>query len=72
MIKYSSKNKLLVYGANGYSAQLIIKELVSQNIEPVIAGRNENLIKAHAKKYDLDFRIFDFSLVDVVQNIVPV
>ena len=33
--------KIMLYGANGYTSRLIIKELVGQNIKPVLAGRNQ-------------------------------
>ncbi|MEW6701216.1 MAG: saccharopine dehydrogenase NADP-binding domain-containing protein, partial [Bacteroidota bacterium] len=50
---------LMVYGANGYSAQLIIDELIGRGIKPVLAGRNESLVKQLAEKYDYDYKVFD-------------
>jgi short subunit dehydrogenase-like uncharacterized protein len=52
---------LMVYGATGYSAQLIIEELLSRNIKPVIAGRNESALKQLALKYNCDYRAFDLT-----------
>ena len=52
-------NSALIYGANGYSAQLILDELLSRNVRPVLAGRSEAAIKSIADKYDLPCRIFD-------------
>lgn len=57
----SLKNKLLVYGANGYSARLIIEELINRGIKPVLAGRDEAAIKNVAEKYLCEFRIFNLS-----------
>lgn len=57
----SLQNKLLVYGANGYSAQLIIEELRNRGIKPVLAGRNETAIKKVAAKYSYEYRIFNLS-----------
>lgn len=51
--------KYLLYGANGYTAQLIIKESLKQGLIPVLAGRNKEKIEALADKYNLEFRIFD-------------
>ena len=34
------QNKLMIYGAGGYSAQLIIEELLKKGIRPILAGRN--------------------------------
>lgn len=49
----------LLYGANGYTAQLIIKESLKQGLKPVLAGRNREKIETIARKYELDFSIFD-------------
>jgi short subunit dehydrogenase-like uncharacterized protein len=52
---------LMVYGANGYSAQLIIEEFLSRNIFPVLAGRNETALKHLAQKYNCEYKTFDLS-----------
>lgn len=52
-------NKLMVYGANGYSAQLIIEELISKNIRPILAGRNKSQLISLAKKFNCEYRAFD-------------
>lgn len=56
-----TQNKLMVYGANGYSAQLIIEELLKRNIKPILAGRNEKAVQKIAIKYSCDYRIFDLT-----------
>ncbi len=64
------KNDLLVYGANGYSAGLIIEELLKRNIKPVLAGRNEKAVKQVSQRLNLPYKIFDLSEIEsVVQNI---
>lgn len=50
--------KYLLYGANGYTAQLIIKESLKAGLKPVLAGRNEEKIKATAAQFKLDYLIF--------------
>lgn len=57
----SLQNKILIYGANGYSAQLIIEELNNRGIKPVLAGRDETAIKKVAAKYSCEFRIFNLA-----------
>lgn len=52
---------LLIYGASGYSAQLIIEELVSRNMKPILAGRNETVIKPLAEKFNCSYKIFDLA-----------
>lgn len=55
------KNKLMVYGANGYSAQLIIEELIQRDIKPILAGRNLEAIKNVASKFTCDYRVFNLN-----------
>jgi short subunit dehydrogenase-like uncharacterized protein len=48
----------LIYGANGYTGELITRFAAEQNLKPILAGRNAGKIEALAKQYDLDFRVF--------------
>lgn len=52
---------ILLYGANGFTGKLIIKELVNRKINFTVAGRNENEIKALGEAYNVDYRIFDLN-----------
>ena len=54
-----SQKQLMIYGANGYSAQLIIEELLSRKIKPVLAGRNKGALKYLAQKYNCEYKAFD-------------
>ena len=54
-----SNNKLMVYGANGYSAKLIIEELISRGLKPILSGRNESALKELSHKYDCEYRAVD-------------
>ena len=49
---------LLIYGANGYTGELITRFAVERGLKPIIAGRNENSIKEIAEEHDLEYRIF--------------
>ncbi len=51
------KNKLLIYGATGYTAKVFARELVKNNIEPVLAARSESVIHV-AEKFNCENRIF--------------
>jgi short subunit dehydrogenase-like uncharacterized protein len=55
----ATKTQLMIYGANGYSAKLVLEELLAKNIKPILAGRRENEIKVLAEMHSCDFRIFD-------------
>ena len=47
--------KYLLYGANGYTAQLIIKESLKAGIQPTLAGRTADKVKKVAEKYNLAY-----------------
>ena len=59
--------KYLLYGANGYTAQLIIKESLKAGLQPVLAGRTEAKIKKVAEEFKLDYLVFG---LDDVQKVV--
>jgi short subunit dehydrogenase-like uncharacterized protein len=48
----------LIYGANGYTGELITRFAAERGMKPILAGRNAEKIENLAKKYDFDFRIF--------------
>lgn len=53
--------EFLLYGANGYTAQLIIKESIKAGLNPVLAGRTAEKVKKVANEYKLDYRVFNLS-----------
>lgn len=48
----------LIYGANGYTGELITRYAVERGLKPIIAGRNEKAIKALAEQHGLEYRVF--------------
>jgi short subunit dehydrogenase-like uncharacterized protein len=48
----------LIYGANGYTGELITRFSVERGMRPVLAGRNEAAIKELAGKHGLEHRVF--------------
>lgn len=48
----------LIYGANGYTGELITRFAVDRGMRPLIAGRNDAAIRALADKYGLEHRVF--------------
>lgn len=48
----------LIYGANGYTGELITRMAVERGMRPIVAGRNEAAIKALAEKHGLEHRVF--------------
>lgn len=54
----------LIYGANGYTGELITRYAVERGLNPVLAGRNAIKIEELAKKHHLDYRIFSLDETD--------
>ena len=55
------QNSFLLYGANGYSGQLIARFAKQYNLRPILAGRNQQAISSLAKQLQLDYRIVDLN-----------
>lgn len=51
-------SKLLLYGANGYTGNLIAKLAVEQGLRPILAARNLEKIAPVAAELGLDYRAF--------------
>ncbi len=51
-------NNFLIYGANGYTGELITRMAVERGLKPIIAGRNEAAIKALGETHGLEYRVF--------------
>jgi len=56
-----SSNQFLLYGANGYTSQLITRLAKDYNLKPILAGRNETVIRPIAESLQLPYRIVDLS-----------
>ena len=48
----------MIYGANGYTGQLMVEEALKRGLRPVLAGRSRDSIEPIAKKYGLPARVF--------------
>lgn len=48
----------LIYGANGYTGELITQFAVERGLRPIIAGRNEAAIGELGEKHGLEYRVF--------------
>jgi short subunit dehydrogenase-like uncharacterized protein len=49
----------MIYGANGYTGQLLAEEAQRQGLRPILAGRNPAAVHALGSRLGLDCRIFD-------------
>ncbi len=48
----------MIYGANGYTGELIVAEAVRRGLRPVLAGRNAGKVQALAAAHGLEHRVF--------------
>ena len=51
-------NTLLIYGANGYTGELITRMAAERGLKPILAGRNEAKVSELAAKYGFEHRAF--------------
>jgi short subunit dehydrogenase-like uncharacterized protein len=49
----------MIYGANGYTGELIAREAVARGQQPILAGRSADRIEPLARELGLKFRVFD-------------
>lgn len=53
-----NSNKIVLYGAYGYTGELILEEAIQKGYRPLVAGRNPGKVKRLARKYDLEYAVF--------------
>ena len=51
----------MIYGANGYTGRMVLKEAVRRGMQPIVAGRNPQAVAELAQQYGLAARAFDLS-----------
>jgi short subunit dehydrogenase-like uncharacterized protein len=56
-----SQPNFLLYGANGYTGQLIAKMANEYGIVPILAGRNKEALETMASTLNMNFRVADLS-----------
>ena len=54
-------NKFLIYGANGYTGELIAREAVKRGMKPILGGRSQEKIAPLAKELNLICRTFSLA-----------
>jgi short subunit dehydrogenase-like uncharacterized protein len=55
----------MIYGANGYTGDLIAREAVRRGHRPVLAGRNREEVEKLARELDLPSRVFHLAEPDL-------
>lgn len=60
--------KILVYGSYGYTGQLIVERAVKEGLTLLLAGRDENQLRAQAEKFGLEYRAFDLGNITALDS----
>ncbi|MGK7378793.1 saccharopine dehydrogenase family protein [Planococcus sp. 1R117A] len=65
------KKNWLLYGAYGYTGELIAREAVKRGMKPILAGRNLQKLKPLAEELNLEMRVFaiDEKIADSLSGI---
>src|SRR5260221_933346 len=53
------QNSFLLYGANGYTGELISRYAAEYNLQPILAGRREEVLNPLAAKLNYPYKVFD-------------
>ncbi len=56
----------MIYGANGYSGELIAREAGKQGLSPVLAGRREERIRPTAEELGFEWKTFSLDNPDTI------
>ncbi|MEO7767784.1 MAG: saccharopine dehydrogenase NADP-binding domain-containing protein, partial [Ferruginibacter sp.] len=58
---FGGQGGFLLYGANGYTGQLIARLSSNYNLSPILAGRNEIAIRQLAEELRLPYLVIDLN-----------
>ena len=51
-------NRIMIYGANGFSGKIVVASAIKAGLAPIVAGRSKQKLKKMAAELSLDYRIF--------------
>ena len=54
-------NSFLLYGAYGYTGELIARFAAEHNLKPILAGRREDALMPLAAKLNLPYKVLDLT-----------
>ena len=59
---------ILIYGAYGYTGELIARRAVQQGLRPILAGRRQEPVQALSQELQLEHRTFDLDQPEVLDQ----
>jgi short subunit dehydrogenase-like uncharacterized protein len=60
-----SDTNWMIYGANGYTGELIAREAVARGMRPILAGRSRGPVEALARELGCEARVFALDAIDL-------
>lgn len=67
-MKNTNNLNWMIYGANGYTGELIAREAVRQGLKPILAGRNPTKVAELAQELGLECRAFGLDEVTQISE----
>ena len=64
------KNTFLLYGANGYTGQLIARMAAEYGLSPILAGRTESSLQIMASSLNFPFKVIDLSNSTALEKVL--
>jgi len=55
------QNSFLLYGANGYTGQLIARYAAQYNLQPILSGRRKEALEPLSNKLNLPYKVIDLN-----------
>ena len=66
-------NNWMIYGANGFTGELIARECRKRGYSPILAGRNLPVVSSIANDLQLSYRIFSLDKLEpIIANLKDV
>jgi short subunit dehydrogenase-like uncharacterized protein len=63
-------NKIVVFGATGYTGSLVVEAMVTRGLKPVLAGRNETRLREMAERLGLSWQRADVNDIESIKALV--
>ncbi len=64
----SERTRLMIYGAYGYTGDLVVREAVNRGLRPVLAGRDAVRLPEQARRFGLEYAVLDLDDPDALKT----
>jgi short subunit dehydrogenase-like uncharacterized protein len=63
----NDRTRLMIYGAYGYTGDLVVREAVRRGLRPILSGRDPEKLPAQARRFGLEYQVLDLVDPDAVK-----